>query len=238
MRLLLADDDRQLFNMVSSIFHAQWSGVELLYAGTGEAALDIVKREQLDLVLLDISMPGRGGYRTLREIRELSRVPVIMLTAANDVSDKVRALGEGADDYVTKPFDIHELMARVGAVLRRVGVAQPMDRASSFTCGDLSVDFENRRVRVRGELVPMTPHEYELLLLLARNAGRTLPYATLLDMVWGPEYRSEVNYLRVYIRRLRRKLEDDPDRPRYILTERGVGYRCGENGGEVRAREY
>jgi two-component system, OmpR family, KDP operon response regulator KdpE len=227
VRFLFVDDDRVLYDVVSSVLNAHWVGVEVLYAATGAEALDIVERKQLDLVLLDISMPGRSGYQVLQEIRGWSRVPVIMLTAADAVPDKVRALREGADDYITKPFDVQELVARVEAVLRRAGI-QPASRSSFFVCGDLSIDFEAKQVRVKGERVSLTPHEYRLLLVLSRNVGQVVPYQALLSTVWGPEYGTEVNYLRVYIRRLRRKLEEDPNRPRYILTARGVGYWCCE----------
>jgi two-component system, OmpR family, KDP operon response regulator KdpE len=227
VRFLLVDDDRQLFKMVSEVLSAHWRDVEVLYAATGEEALDIVERKQLDLVLLDIWMPGRSGYEVLQEIRGWSPVPVIMLTGAGEVRDKVQALKEGADDYITKPFDVQELIARVEAVLRRAGT-QPVSRASSFVCGDLSINFETRQVRVKGEHVPLTPHEYRLLLLLVRNVGRVVPYQTILSTVWGPEYTEEVHYLRVYVRRLRRKLEENPSRPRHIRTVRGIGYRCCE----------
>jgi two-component system, OmpR family, KDP operon response regulator KdpE len=172
-------------------------------------------------------MPGRSGYQVLQEIRGWSPVPVIMLTGAGEVRDKVQALKEGADDYITKPFDVQELIARVEAVLRRAGT-QPVSRASSFVCGDLSINFETRQVRVKGEHVPLTPHEYRLLLLLVRNVGRVVPYQTILSTVWGPKYTEEVHYLRVYVRRLRRKLEENPSRPRHIRTVRGIGYRCCE----------
>ena len=184
-----------------------------------------MEREQPDLVLLDISMPGMDGYETLRQIREFSDVPVIMLTARDSVLDKVKGLELGADDYVTKPFDHLELLARVKAVLRRLDMPQPASRAPSFVSDELAVDFASRQVRLRGEPVPLTNIEYKLLYHLVRNAGRVLPHETLLAKVWGREYVDEIDYLRVYVRRLRRKLEDDPDRPRHILTERGVGYR-------------
>jgi DNA-binding response OmpR family regulator len=148
-----------------------------------------------------------------------------MLTARDDTIDKVKGLELGADDYVTKPFNHLELLARVKAVLRRLDMPAPKSRAPSFKSGDMEMDFASQEVRVSGETIKLTPTEYKLLYHLVRNAGRTLPHGTLLAKVWGREYLDEVDYLRVYVRRLRDKLGDDPDKPRYIRTERGLGYR-------------
>ncbi|MGE5618774.1 MAG: response regulator transcription factor [Sphingomonadaceae bacterium] len=225
MKLLVVDDAPEVVEAVTVSFNLQWRETELIGAYDGETALDLVEKEHPDLVLLDIAMPGIDGYETLQRLREFSDVPVIMLTARDSVLDKVKGLELGADDYVTKPFDHLELLARVKALLRRLDMPQPTSRAPSFVCGDLSVDFSSRQVRVKGETVPLTTIEYKLLYHLVRNAGRTLPHETLLAKVWGREYLDEIDYLRVYMRRLRRKLEEDPDHPRFILTERGVGYR-------------
>jgi two-component system KDP operon response regulator KdpE len=153
-----------------------------------------------------------------------------MLTARDDVLDKVKGLELGADDYVTKPFDHLELLARVKALLRRLDMPQPVSRAPSFRSGNLEMDFASHEVRLNGEHVPLTATEYKLLYHLVRNAGRVLPHETLLAKVWGREYIDEIDYLRVYIRRLRRKLEEDPEHPRHILTERGLGYRFRADG--------
>jgi two-component system KDP operon response regulator KdpE len=225
MKLLVADDAPEVIEAVSVSFGLQWRDTDVLGASDGEAALDLIEREHPDLVLLDIAMPEMDGFETLRRIREFSDVPVIMLTARDSVVDKVKGLELGADDYVTKPFDHLELLARVKAVLRRLDMPQPVSRAPSFRCHELTMDFASRQVWLRGEPVPLTVTEYKLLYHLVRNAGRVLPHATLLAKVWGREYRDEIEYVRVYIRRLRRKLEDDPDNPYYILTERGIGYR-------------
>ncbi len=225
MKILVVDDAPEVIEAVTVSFNLQWRETEVLGAYDGESALDMVEQEHPDLVLLDIAMPGIDGYETLRRLRGFSDIPVIMLTAKDSVLDKVKGLELGADDYVTKPFDHLELLARVKAVLRRLDMPQPVSRAPSFACGDLSVEFASRQVRLKGELVELTPIEYKLLYHLVRNAGRVLPHDTLLAKVWGREYTEEIDYLRVYIRRLRLKLEQDPERPRYIVTERGVGYR-------------
>jgi two-component system KDP operon response regulator KdpE len=225
MKILVVDDAAEVIEAVTVSFTLQWRETEVIGVDNGEAALDLVEQEHPDVVLLDIAMPGMNGFEVLREIRAFSDVPVIMLTAKDDVLDKVKGLELGADDYVTKPFDHLELLARVKALLRRLDMPQPTSRAPSFHSGDLTVDFAAQEVRLRGEPVPLTATEYKLLYHLVRNAGRVLRHETLLAKVWGREYVDEVDYLRVYIRRLRRKLEPDPERPRHILTERGLGYR-------------
>jgi DNA-binding response OmpR family regulator len=206
-------------------FAIQWREVDLLSAGTGKEALDLVEQESPDLVLLDVGLPDMDGFKVLEEIRFFSDVPVVMLTARDDTIDKVRGLELGADDYVTKPFNHLELLARVKAVLRRLDMPAPKSRAPSFKSGDMEMDFASQEVRVSGETIKLTPTEYKLLYHLVRNAGHTLTHGTLLAKVWGREYRDEVDYLRVYVRRLRDKLDDDPEKPRYIRTERGLGYR-------------
>ena len=225
MKILVVDDAPEVIEAVTVSFGLQWRETEVIGARDGQEALDKIEVEHPDLVLLDIAMPRLDGYETLRRLREHSDVPVIMLTAKDSVLDKVKGLELGADDYVTKPFDHLELLARVKALLRRLSMPQPISRAPSFVCNDLAVDYASQQVRVRGEVVSLTPIEYKLLYHLVRNAGHVLRHETLLAKVWGREYVDEVDYLRVYIRRLRRKLEADPDHPRYILTERGFGYR-------------
>ncbi|MGH2474461.1 MAG: response regulator transcription factor, partial [Candidatus Limnocylindrales bacterium] len=192
---------------------------------SGETGLDSVERDLPDLVLLDIGLPDIDGFEVLRQIRAFSDVPVVMLTAHDDSMDKVKGLELGADDYVTKPFNHLELMARVKAVLRRLDMPAPSSRAPSFRSGDLEVDFARQEARLRGRRLDLTPTEYKLLYHLVRNAGHVLQHGTLLAKVWGREYVNEVDYVRVYVRRLRDKLGDDLDDPRYIRTERGLGYR-------------
>ena len=225
MRVLVVDDAPDVVESVRLGFTLQWRDVEVLGAATGEEALDVVEREHPDIVLLDVGLPGMDGFGALREIRVFSDVPVVMLTARDDAMDKVKGLELGADDYVTKPFNHLELMARVRAVLRRHDMPPPTSRAPSFRAGELEVDFARQEARLRGERLDLTPTEYKLLYHLVRNAGHILQHGTLLAKVWGREYLDEVDYLRVYVRRLRDKLGDDPDHPRYIRTERGLGYR-------------
>lgn len=225
MKILVVDDAPEVVESVRVGLMVQWREVDLLSAATGQEALEMVERESPDLVLLDIGLPDTDGFKVLEEIRFFSDVPVVMLTARDDTVDKVKGLELGADDYVTKPFNHLELLARIKAVLRRLDMPAPKSRAPSFSSGDMEVDFDAQEVRVNGERVDMTPTEYKLLYHLVRNAGRTLPHGTLLAKVWGREYLDEVDYLRVYVRRLRDKLGDDPEKPRYIRTERGLGYR-------------
>ena len=225
MRILVVDDEPDVVESVQLGFTLQWREVEVLGAGTGEEALDIVEHRHPDIVLLDVGLPDTDGFAVLREIRSFSDVPVVMLTARDDAMDKVKGLELGADDYVTKPFNHLELMARVKAVLRRLDMPAPSSRAPSFKSADLEVDFALHEARLRGERLDLTPTEYKLLYHLVRNAGHVLQHGTLLAKVWGREYIDEVDYVRVYVRRLREKLGDDPEHPRYIQTERRLGYR-------------
>ena len=225
MKVLVVDDAPEVVESISVGLSLHWRDVEVIGAPSGREALDAVERDRPDLVLLDVGLPDIDGYEVLREIRAFSDVPVIMLTARDEPLDKVRGLELGADDYVTKPFDHLELLARMRAVLRRFALPGPVGRVPSFHAGDLEVDFHAREVRLRGERVDLTPTEYELLYHLVRNAGMVLEHGTLLARVWGREYVDEVDYVRVYIKRLREKLGDDPERPKWIRTERGLGYR-------------
>ena len=225
MKVLVVDDAPEIVESVRIGFAVQWREVDVLSAGTGRQALELVESESPDLVLLDIGLPDVDGYKVLEELRFFSDVPVVMLTARDDTIGKVKGLELGADDYVTKPFNHLELLARIKAVLRRLDMPPPKSRAPSFRSGDLEMDFDAQEVRLRGEAVQLTPTEYKLLYHLVRNAGRTLPHGTLLAKVWGREYLDEVDYLRVYVRRLRDKLGDNPEKPLYIRTERGLGYR-------------
>jgi two-component system KDP operon response regulator KdpE len=225
MRVLVVDDEPDVVESVRLGFTLQWREVDVLGANTGDEALDIVEHEHPDIVLLDVGLPGIDGFEVLRQIRAFSDVPIVMLTARDDAMDKVKGLELGADDYVTKPFNHLELMARVKAVLRRLEMPAPASRVPSFKSGDLEVDFAKQEARLDGIRLDLTPTEYKLLYHLVRNAGHILEHGTLLAKVWGREYVDEVDYIRVYIRRLRDKLGDSSDSPRYIQTERGLGYR-------------
>jgi two-component system KDP operon response regulator KdpE len=224
-RILVVDDEPDVVEALRIGFALQWRDIEVLGAGDGETALRLVEEERPDIVLLDVGLPDMDGYEVLRQVRAFSDVAVVMLTARDDAMDKVKGLELGADDYVTKPFNHLELSARVRAVLRRLDMPGPASRAPSFRAGELEVDFAQQEARLRGERLELTPTEYKLLYHLVRNAGHVLQHGTLLAKVWGREYVDEVDYLRVYIRRLRDKLGDDADEPRYIRTERGLGYR-------------
>jgi DNA-binding response OmpR family regulator len=225
VRILVVDDAPDVVEAIRIGLRLNWREIDVLETGTGAGALDSIEQGNPELVLLDVGLPDMDGFSVLSEIRAFSDVPVIMLTARDDAMDKVKGLELGADDYVTKPFNHLELLARIRAVLRRLDMPLPSSRVPSFVSGDLEVDFATQEVRLRGERIPFTPTEYKLLYHLVRNAGHVLPHETLLAKVWGREYVDEVDYLRVYVRRIRDKLGDDPDEPLYIRTERGVGYR-------------
>jgi two-component system KDP operon response regulator KdpE len=221
-KILVVDDEPRLVRLVSEVLRAV--GYQVVAAASGESALETLALEQPDLVLLDVLLgPGFDGYGICRRIREFSDVAVIMLTAKATERDMLSGFDAGADDYLTKPFSAKELVARVQAVLRRT--QRPEETiTSSFTCGELEISFSRHTVKFRGTQVTLTRTEYALLHQLAVNADRVMPHADLLMKVWGPEYRNDLDYLRAYIRYLRRKLEPDPAHPRYILTSPGVGY--------------
>ncbi|HEU5325680.1 MAG TPA: response regulator transcription factor [Candidatus Limnocylindria bacterium] len=225
MKLLLVDDDAEIRASVRLGFELQWRDVEIVEAAAGGEALAAVERERPDLVLLDVGLPDFDGYSVLREIRAFSAVPVIMLTARDQPIDTVRGLEAGADDYVTKPFDHLELMARVRAVLRRLDLRAPASRTAAYRNGALEVDVEAREARVDGERVALTASEWRVLELLVANAGWVVPYERLTARLGGRDEPGDLEGLRVFVRRLRLKLGDDAHRPRYIETVRGLGYR-------------
>jgi len=218
--ILVVDDEPQIRRVLRATLSTH--GYEIAEAKTGEEALEWMRKELPDLVLLDMNMPGMGGVEACREIRRASDAPIIMLTVRNSERDKVAALDAGADDYVVKPFGIEELLARIRAALRRYA---PGDALPPFVSKDLSIDFDARQVRVRDRDVHLTPKEYDVLKHLVANQGKPLTHRRLLQAVWGPDYGDETESLRVVINQLRKKLEADPARPRYILTEPWVGYR-------------
>jgi two-component system KDP operon response regulator KdpE len=225
MRFLLVDDDAEIRSSLRVAFELGWRDVRVVEAASGEEALELVEIHRPDLVLLDVGLPDMDGYAVLRELRGFSAVPVIMLTARDEPIDRVRGLELGADDYVAKPFNHLELFARIKAVLRRMDANAPIDRVAPFRHGELEIDFAAHEARLRGDRVELTPTEFRLLAVLARNAGWVVPHERLLAQVWGREYADEGDYLRAYVRRLRAKLGDDARHPRFIRTERGLGYR-------------
>ena len=216
------DDEVSIIKFLRANLEAE--GFEVLTAVDGAQALQIFEMELPDLVILDIMMPKMDGFEVCRRIREWSQIPVIMLSARGDVADKVKCLDLGADDYITKPFGKGELTARVRAVLRRTELVAAVPAQPSFSHGELDINFVKRQATVAGTEVKLTPTEYNLLRELVLNAGKVLTHIHLLNKVWGPEYREDTQYLHVFIRRLRAKLEPDPTDPRYILTVPGVGY--------------
>jgi DNA-binding response OmpR family regulator len=223
MKILVVDEEPDVVRLITVSFGMQQPNWEVISAADGEEAFAALEREQPALVLLDVGLPDMDGFQILEHIRRYSDVPVIMLTVRDDELSKVRGLELGADDYITKPFSHLELLARVRAVLRRAQ-ALPLAHEETLVFDDLVIDFARREVTKDGEQVRLTTTEYRLLYHLVRNAGQVLPHETLLARVWGREYTDEINYLKVYISRLRAKLEDDSHHPQYILTEYGLGY--------------
>jgi two-component system KDP operon response regulator KdpE len=219
-KVLVVDDDPQIRRVMKATLVGH--GYEVIEARTGEEALEKMPAEMPNLVLLDMNMPGMGGLETCRAVRGGSDIPVIILSVRNTEKDKVAALDAGADDYVTKPFSIEELLARIRAALRR---SSPESGPHAFSSPQLEIDFETRRVRARGGDVRLTPKEFELLRYLVAHAGKPVTHRELLQAVWGPDYGDEPEYLRVFINQVRKKIEPDPAKPRFILTEPWVGYR-------------
>lgn len=222
-KILIVDDEPRMIHFIR--LNLEHDGFEVFEAESGSEALEQLRDQLPNLILLDVMMPGLDGFETLRLIREISTVPVIMLTAKGEEDDRVRGLELGADDYITKPFSPRELISRVRAVLRRTEMPGQPAREVIEVDDRLKLDFDRREIWVDGELVKLRPTEYRLLYHLVKNAGWVVPHEQLLAKVWGYEYRDETHYLRLYVNYLRQKLERDPSNPEYILTERGVGYR-------------
>ena len=220
--ILIVDDELAIVKFLRANLEA--NGYETLAASDGAEALQKVEMELPDLIILDIMMPKIDGFEVCRRIREWSQIPIIMLSVRGDLMDKVKCLDLGADDYLTKPFGKEELIARVRAVLRRTEGAYVTSSQPSFTCDDLEINFVERRITVAGREVKLTPTEYNLLRELALNTNKVLTHNMLLGKVWGPEYGEEKEYLRVFVNRLRQKLEVNPENPKYIITVPGVGY--------------
>jgi len=221
-RVLVVDDEPQIRRVLRATLSAQ--GYEVQEARTGEDALVAFRESRFDLVLLDLNMPGMGGLEACRQIHATSEVAVIMLTVHDAEKDKVAALDAGADDYVTKPFSTPELLARVRAALRRVP-ASAEGGPESIHLEGIEINFSTRRVIADGREVRLTPKQFDVLHFLASNPNVPIPHGRLLQAVWGPDYGNQVEYLRVFVNQLRKKIEPDPSHPRYLLTEPWVGYR-------------
>jgi two-component system KDP operon response regulator KdpE len=221
-RILVVDDEPQIRRVMRTTLDAR--GYDVDEVGTGEQALEFVLSTQYDMILLDFNLPGKTGVETCREIRAISNAPVIMLTVRDAGEDKIEALDAGACDYVTKPFVMGELLARIRAVLRRTAPTSPSG-ISHLVLDDVEINFEARRVIVAGKNIRLTSKEFDLLLYLASHPNRTIPHRELLREVWGAEHVDERKYLRVFINRLRKKIEASPREPKFLLTEPFIGYR-------------
>jgi two-component system KDP operon response regulator KdpE len=221
-RILVVDDEPRMIRFIQ--MNLELEGYQVSEAANGFEALNKVRDELPDLIILDVMMPDMDGFETLRLLREISQVPIIMLTVKADESDKVKGLELGADDYVTKPFSPKELSSRVKAVLRRTETPAPVEKSLLKIDDYLQIDFDHRLVIAGGKEIKLRPTEFRLLYHLVNNAGRVMTQDQLLSKAWGYEYREESHYLRLYVTYLRQKIEPDPAHPRYILTERGVGY--------------
>jgi two-component system KDP operon response regulator KdpE len=221
--VLVVDDEKTICEFIRRNLAVR--GFTVVTASNGSEAISVFNSQDIDLVILDIMMPGVDGLEVTRRIRQSSMIPIIILTALDGERDKIRAFDLGADDYLTKPFGVGELLARVKAVLRRAQWTEPPTRQGRLIHGEIEVNLERHEVMVTGKIVKLTPTEFNLLVYLMDHAGAALPHDAILKNVWGPEYGAETEYLRVYIGHLRQKIELDPTNPKYLLTERGIGYR-------------
>ena len=220
--ILIVDDEEPIRDFIRRNLDVR--GYRTIVVNDGLAALAVLEHEAIELIILDVMMPHLNGFEVCRRVRQTSTVPIIVLTALGEESDKITAFDLGADDYLTKPFGVGELLARLKAVLRRARWESAPPSSGILRCGDLEIDLERRRVRHAEQDIRLTPTEFTLLVELVAHSGKVLTHRALLQKVWGPEYGSENEYLRVYINRLRHKLEDDPSQPRHLLTEQSVGY--------------
>ena len=224
MKVLIVDDDPDVVEAIALAYKLESPTSEVV-TDDGEHVIATFKRENPTVMLLDITLSGTDGFEVLSKIRAISDIPVLMISARGEEVDKVRGLELGADDYITKPFGYAELSARIRAVMRRAQSLPPVVGGGIFEAGPLHINYSTQQVSVGGKSVKLTPIEYKLLYQLTRSAGTVLQHDQLLTKIWGPEYLGEFDYLRIYIRRLREKVEPDPQHPQYILTERGLGYK-------------
>ena len=223
INVMVVDDEKPLRDFVRRNLEVR--GYKVATAANGLEAMAVFQNENIHLVILDIMMPHMDGLEVTRRIREESHVPIIILTAMGEETDKVRAFDMGADDYLTKPFGVGELLGRIKAVLRRADWSEAVSSGERIVRGEIDVDMEKHKVEVQGHVIDLTPTEFNLLVYFMKNAGKTLPHRAILQNVWGAEYGDEAEYLRVYVGKLRQKIEDDPMKPKYLHTEHGIGYR-------------
>lgn len=220
--VLIIDDEQSLRDFVNKNLEVR--GFQTYTAANGLEGLALFNTQDVDLVIVDLMMPHMNGLETIRRIRQDSLVPIIVLSALGEENDKVQAFNIGADDFLTKPFGVRELLARINAVLRRSNWTKPQAHSGRLLRGEIAVDLDRHEVQAHGQAVDLTPTEFDLLVYLMENAGKVLPHQTILQNVWGPEYGQESEYLRVYMGRLRQKIEVNPTKPYYLRTERGIGY--------------
>ena len=225
MKVLIIEDNTEIVQAVALCFELRWPGAEVISAGEGEKGLELAETQSPDIVILDLGLPDIDGLEVLRHIRAFSNVPLIILTVRGEEIDKIKGLEMGADDYIVKPFAPGEFLARVRVAVRRSQTPEALPDEKPFIRGGLRIDYTAREVTVAGQPVKLTPSEHKLLHQLVRNEGRVLSNQMLLERVWGPEYTADTDYIKVYIQRLRTKLEEDPRNPRMILSERGAGYK-------------
>jgi two-component system response regulator VicR len=225
MKVLLIEDSKEIQEAISLIFELHWPEAEVMVAGEGLKGITLVETESPDIVILDLGLPDIDGFKVLKEVRRFSDIPTIILTVRGEEIDKIRGLELGADDYIVKPFSHMELLARVRSVLRRSHIPELKGTEKPIVSPNLSIDFATRAVTKNNKHIKLTPTEFNLLQCLARNEGKVLAHHVLLTKVWGEEYTDSSEYLKVYIQRLRDKLESDPAAPRILISERGVGYK-------------
>ncbi len=223
INVMVVDDEKPLRDFVRRNLEVR--SYKVFTASNGLEAMGVFQSNTIHLVILDIMMPHMDGLEVTRRIREESHVPIIILTAMGEETDKVRAFDLGADDYLTKPFGIGELLGRIKAVLRRADWAESVSDGERIVRGEIDVDIEKHQVEVQGHVIDLTPTEFNLLVYFMKHAGKTLHHRAILQNVWGTEYGDEAEYLRVYVGKLRHKIEDDPMNPKYLHTEHGIGYR-------------
>lgn len=227
MRVLIIDDEPQIIRALRA--GLERTGYSVSAASSGEEGLNAAAEQPPDIVILDLAMPGTDGFSVCEELRKWSKVPIIVLSVRDSEEDKIKALDLGADDYLTKPFGVGELLARMRAVVRRLAASDDESNQPNFKSGDLEVDYVHRQVRLAGREVHLTPIEFDLLTCMIQNRNRVLTHRQLLSRVWGPEYAEDTHTLRVHVANLRNKIETDPARPHFIRTEPRIGYRFRTN---------